>query len=88
MTNKKLLEKSAPWILLIATILLWQLVCTVFNVSEFVFPSPWQIVLSLIEFWDTIAMHAWRTFWTTMVGFGISIVAHSLLCGLPLNDRV
>lgn len=66
-------ERFAPIALLAAVLLVWQLICTAFGVSEFIFPSPWQIVNALIEFRGAIAGHAWRTFWTTMVGFGISI---------------
>ncbi len=79
MARKKNLETFAPWGLLIASILLWQLICAAFDVSEFVFPSPLQIVRSLIEFAVPIAEHAWRTFWTTMVGFAISIVVGVVL---------
>ena len=72
--NSTRLEKLAPLILLVLIVLLWQLVCWGFSVSEFIFPSPLQIVLSLIDLWAPILGHAWRTFWTTMVGFGISIL--------------
>ena len=33
----------SPWILLVATLLLWQLLCSAFDVSEFIFPSPARI---------------------------------------------
>jgi len=44
------------------------------DVSEFIFPSPWRIWTQFWEFRDIIAGHAWRTFWVTMVGFGLAIV--------------
>ena len=75
----KSLERYAPLILLVATLALWQLICSVFNVSEFIFPSPWRIVEQTIEHRWTILGHAWRTFWVTMVGFGIAIVVGVLL---------
>ena len=46
--NKKQVEIWSPWILLAATIVLWQIICSAFNVSEFIFPSPLRI-LSLIH---------------------------------------
>ena len=59
MTMKKsTLQKSAPWLLLAAVLIIWQLVCSLFNVSEFIFPSPAAIVQSMIEFAGPIAMHA------------------------------
>ncbi len=53
--------------------------CRVFAVSDFIFPAPSAILASLIEYFPVIASHAWRTFWTTMVGFAISIVVGVLL---------
>ncbi len=72
--NKALKAKLAPIGLLVAVIVIWELICRVFQVSEFIFPTPSAIVASLIEFFPVIMGHAWKTFWTTMVGFGISIV--------------
>jgi len=40
---KSPLEKAAPWLLLLATLLVWQLICSAFGVSEFIFPSPAHI---------------------------------------------
>lgn len=77
--NSSATEKFAPLILLIAIIALWQAVCSLFNVSEFIFPSPIQIVYALFDLWGAIMGHAWRTFWTTMVGFGISIAVGVVL---------
>ena len=75
----KTLKRIAPVLLLFAVLLIWQLVCTVLQVSEFVFPSPLQIVQSLYEYAGPIMQHAWRTFWTTMIGFAISIVVGVVL---------
>lgn len=87
MPSKKL-EQASPWILLVAVLLLWQLLCSGFNVSEFVFPSPLHIAAALHEHAATITAHAWRTFWVTMVGFGISIVVGVLLGFLIGSSRM
>ena len=47
--------------------------------SEFIFPSPWRIAVQTWEFKWVILGHAWRTYWVTMVGFGIAIVVGVLL---------
>jgi NitT/TauT family transport system permease protein len=85
--NKKV-ERFAPLILLAATLALWQLICSVFDVSEFIFPSPWRIVEQTWEHRWTILGHAWRTFWVTMVGFGIAIVVGVLLGFLMGSSRL
>ena len=77
--TKQHLERWSAWILLLLLLLLWQLVCSVFAVSEFIFPSPWRICTQFWEYKALIAGHAWRTFWVTMVGFSISIVVGVLL---------
>ena len=53
--------------------------------SEFIFPGPWSIVKSLVEFWGPIQGHAWQTYWTTMAGFGIGIVV-GLLFGFIIGS--
>ncbi len=84
--SKKQLQFWAPWILLVAIIAIWQLICTVFEVSEFIFPSPWRIAVQTWEFKWVILGHAWRTYWVTMVGFGIAIVVGVLL-GFVVGSR-
>ncbi|MEH3085921.1 MAG: ABC transporter permease [Xylophilus ampelinus] len=79
MIRNRQLERWSPWILLFSVVLLWQIVCSAFDVSEFIFPSPTRIASQLVEFKGIIAAHAWRTFWVTMAGFGIAIVVGVLL---------
>jgi ABC-type nitrate/sulfonate/bicarbonate transport system ATPase subunit len=80
-------ERWSPWILLVAVLLLWQLICAAFSIPEFIFPSPWQIALQLVEF----RARCWRpclaTFWVTMAGFGIAIVVGVLLGFLIGSSR-
>ncbi|MSQ70835.1 MAG: ABC transporter permease [Betaproteobacteria bacterium] len=72
--DKRKLEKWAPWILLTGIVLMWQLICRVFDISEFIFPSPWAIAQSLWEYAGPISNHALQTLWTTMAGFAIGVV--------------
>ena len=88
MTPAKRLEAWSPWILLVATLVLWQAICSAFNVSEFIFPSPARIWSQLLEFKGEIAKHAWRTYWVTMLGFGIAIVVGVLLGFLIGSSRL
>jgi NitT/TauT family transport system permease protein len=81
-------ERWAPWLLLLALLALWQGVCSAFDVSEFIFPSPLRIAEQLVEFRAEILKHAWRTFWVTMAGFAISIVVGVLLGFLIGSSRL
>ena len=81
-------EQWAPWVLLVAVIVLWEMVCRGFDISEFIFPAPSAIARQAIEHHAVIAGHAWRTFWVTMVGFGLSIVVGVLLGFLIGSSRL
>lgn len=72
-TQAKRVQRVAPWLLLGAFLMVWQGACLAFQISDFILPSPSAIVASLAEYSGVIAGHAWRTFWTTMVGFGLAI---------------
>ncbi|RYF75589.1 MAG: ABC transporter permease [Comamonadaceae bacterium] len=73
------IEAWSPWLLLVAIVVLWELICRGFGVSEFIFPSPSRIAAQLWEFKAVIAAHAWRTYWVTMAGFGLAIAVGVLL---------
>jgi NitT/TauT family transport system permease protein len=73
------IERAAPWLLLALILLLWQAVCSALQVSDFIFPSPWRIAQALAQFHTEILAHAWRTFWVTMLGFGLAIGVGVLL---------
>ena len=86
--HQKTIERWSPWILLVASIVVWQIICSVFNVSEFIFPSPSRIWNQLVEFRSTIAAHAWRTYWVTMAGFGLAIIVGVLLGFVIGSSRI
>jgi NitT/TauT family transport system permease protein len=81
-------ERYAPWLLLAAVLISWELLCRVFDISEFIFPTPSRIAQQMVEFSGVIAGHAWRTFWVTMVGFAIAIVVGVLLGFLIGSSRL
>lgn len=86
--KRQTLERWAPWVLLLAIVALWQAVCSLFDVSEFIFPSPARIWNQFWEFKGVIAGHAWRSFWVTMAGFGIAIMVGVLLGFVIGSSRV
>ena len=86
--DNKQIERWSPWILLLAVVLLWQVLCAALDVSPFIFPSPALILKDFIEYHSVIATHAWRTFWVTMAGFGLAIVVGVLLGFLIGSSRL
>ena len=81
-------QRWAPWLLLLLIVALWQAICSAFHVSEFIFPSPVRIAEQIVEFRGEILKHAWRTFWVTLLGFGLSIVVGVLLGFLIGSSRL
>ncbi len=88
MKNTKQIERWSPWLLLVAVLLLWQMICAGFEVSDFIFPSPLRIWNQFWEYKEIIAGHAWRTFWVTMAGFGLAIVVGVLLGFVIGSSRI
>ena len=82
------LQRWAPLLLLIAIIIVWQAICSLFSVSEFIFPSPARIAEQVWQHKWTILGHAWRTFWVTMIGFALAIVVGVLLGFLMGSSRL
>ena len=79
------LERWAPWLAVVVLLVVWEAICRGFQVSEFIFPAPTAIMQAMIQFAGPIRMHAWQTFWTTMIGFGIGVVV-GLLLGLIIGS--
>jgi NitT/TauT family transport system permease protein len=85
--NMKQVERWSPW-------LCWWPCCAVadhgaaaFNVRSSSFRARHDLD-QFVEFRGPIAGHAWRTFWVTMVGFGIAIVVGVLLGFLIGSSRL
>ena len=86
--NLRRSEHYAPWLLLLAILIVWEAVIRVFGVSEFIFPSPSGIWQETMAYKAIILGHAWRTYWVTMAGFGIAIVVGVLLGALIGSSRL
>jgi NitT/TauT family transport system permease protein len=55
MKNRKAIERWSPWLLLVAVIAAVADRLRGFEVSEFIFPSPWRIWTQFWEFKEIIA---------------------------------
>ena len=81
-------ERWSPLVVLAAVLLAWEAVVRGFGIAEFIFPSPWQIAQQFVEFRGPLLEAAWKTFWVTMLGFGVSIVVGVLLGFLIGSSRL
>jgi NitT/TauT family transport system permease protein len=88
MAKKRIGEAWAPWIVLAAILLIWELVCRGFEISDFIFPAPSAIVASLKQFAGPISVHALHTFWSTLAGFALGVIVGVLLGFLVGSSRL
>ena len=68
-----------PWLVTIAMLIVWELVCRLFHIREFILPAPSVIAKSLVEFRRPILEHSWWTLVTTLFGFALAIVGGVLI---------
>jgi NitT/TauT family transport system permease protein len=81
-------ERWSPLLLGLTILALWQLVVALFSIPDYIFPGPWQIAREFVEFKGPLLEAAWKTFWVTMLGFGLSIVVGVLLGFLIGSSRL
>ena len=86
--NNKTLQRWAPFVTATLMLLLWQAVCALFSIADFIFPSPLTIAQAMGQYAAPIAEAAWKTFWVTMLGFAIAIVVGVLLGFLVGSSRL
>ena len=68
--KQRTVERWAPVVTAIAALLLWQAVCSLFDIADYLFPSPITIAQAMLEFAGPIMQAAWKTFWVTMLEIG------------------
>lgn len=73
-SSRAYLEVAMPWLVAIGLLIFWQLVVTVFNIEEFVLPSPITIYEAFLQYREPIIEHALYTLKNTLIGFAIGIV--------------
>ena len=79
------LVPAFPWIVSVATVVIWEIGCAVFSVPEFILPRPSRIAGVLISAADPIWFHSKHTLITTLIGFALS-VAFGLLVGIAVGS--
>ena len=73
--------RAAPWLFTLALLVIWELVCVLFNIPVFFLPPPTAIARAIVDYWPAIYRNSLITLWATMIGFGMA-VGFGLLLGL------
>ena len=71
-----------------ATLALWQGAVIASGTSELLLPTPSRIAAQIWEMPAFYALHTWRTFVETAVGFGLAVVIGVALSVLIVSSRV
>lgn len=77
-------ERLEPWIAGILLLVVWESATRLFDIPEFIFPGAIATLEALVIHRGPITTHAWQTFWTTLVGFGIGVVV-GLILGIMIG---
>ena len=78
------LVRTLPWSLPLALVVVWEILCRIFEIQPFILPAPSAIVTTTMNLYGAIAQHALQTLFTTVVGFAIA-VGFGLLLGIALG---
>ncbi len=77
----KTLERLSPWLFTLALFVLWEAVCRIFHVDQFILPAPSAIFAAMAQYRWPLTRHSFVTLWTTMAGFAVA-VAFGIVLGL------
>ena len=72
--ERKAVRRALPWFVILSMFLFWEIFVRLFGIQEFVLPAPSAIFKSLWQWREPIAINAWQTLMTTLVGFALAIV--------------
>jgi NitT/TauT family transport system permease protein len=68
------LERLSPWLFTLALFLVWEAVCRIFKVDQFILPAPSAIFAAIWQFRWPLTRHSFVTLWTTMAGFAVAVL--------------
>lgn len=78
-------EKFGPAMAIIILVAIWQGMTVLLDIPKYILPSPYDILLSLMESKGILLSHSWTTIYEAVVGFIIS-VAFALLIAIIMNQ--
>ncbi len=71
--NRRRLGQAMPYLTVIGLLIVWELVCIVLDIPEFILPRPSRVAVVLVQDFGAIWFHAQHTLYTTIVGFAIAV---------------
>ncbi|MCX7841049.1 MAG: ABC transporter permease, partial [Anaerolineae bacterium] len=81
---KKAFDNSLPVLVIVSVFVVWEIAGLIFRIDEFILPRPTVIFAALLKWQSAIWPNAWQTLFTTLIGFGLAIIA-GLILGLLIG---
>lgn len=67
--------RLAPWLYTFALFVLWEIGVKLSGLPHTILPAPTVVFEAIVQYWGPIWKNSLQTLFTTLVGFGIAIVA-------------
>ena len=83
--QRKVVRTLLPYLVILAFFLIWEAAVRLFDIEEFVLPAPSAVFASTWHWRGPIALAAWQTFETTIIGFALAVVV-GLLGGILIGS--
>jgi NitT/TauT family transport system permease protein len=77
--RREIVRLAMPWLAMAVFLLVWELVCVVFDLPEILLPRPTRVFEVFIQRFDILLAFCWDTLWTTLVGFFLAIAGGVVL---------
>ena len=77
--SREFMILAMPWIAMAVFLLVWELVCVVFDLPEILLPRPTRVFEVFFQRIDILLAFCWDTLWTTLVGFFLAIAGGVML---------
>jgi len=77
--SREVLLIAMPWLAMAFFLVVWELVCIVFDLPEIILPRPTKVFAVFVQRIDILIAFCWDTLWTTVLGFLIAIAGGVVL---------
>jgi NitT/TauT family transport system permease protein len=85
--RRRRLQAWLPWMVIVGTFVLWEVIVKAFQIVPFILPAPTDILEAGIKWWKPLLDDSLHTLFTTLIGFGLAVVA-GLLLGVAIGSSV
>jgi NitT/TauT family transport system permease protein len=77
--TREIIQFLMPWLAMAVFLIVWELVCVVFDLPEILLPRPTRVFEVFVQRIDILLAFCWDTLWTTVFGFLLAIAGGVVL---------